>query len=1310
MKKTLSIIMSLIIAASCGNPVFAIRNEVRRAQEEAKKQKNTEEKKPELPADLREKLKGYIVLKPGSSVRYENGEIIPGDADTITDNGSTFIPAAATAEFFGKKAVWNEEERSVSIDDNVIYPSDISKIINGRTLIKAQSMAEYVGAKVIYSSSETVILGKNEMTDEVIDEIVNAIRDTFYVIPDKNAKGDGSFDAPFGGLESAVEEIRRLTKNGMTNNITVYLREGLYALDDEITFTSEDSGKNGYIITYAGYPGETAEIACGKEITDWQPYKDGIYKAKIDTPPSPVCILNENGEFGIKARYPNLGEKNPYYYEMRIDHPEQDSAYKFYYKDSDNIPYMNDISSLQCTFFAAGYTSQLINCSINYREKSITLANKAGAYSPVAEDRYFLQGSLELLDSPGEFYYDKNDRTVYYMPRNKDIKNSVITYGTGMHILNFAGTEEKPVKNMMFKDIIFGACNMTETFDENYRQGVVHADHADNITFENNEIRGGGGTGFYILNPSNFKIVGNYIHDVAANGIAIMADELYGVQKKYVNNVISNNYIYNVGVVRRSSSAIAMSNVDNSSITYNRIDKSPRAGITLGNSVAINHNFGKIINGVTITEDNSYDYMNGSGNYVAFNDISNCLEDTQDGGPVYLWGTGKGNVVENNHIHDSQSLYGASYALYGDDSSGYTTWSKNLVNNVNNSGTGKLNAAHVTKSIGHVVENNFYLNMPTAQCAYSTETKYTDSHKDLTYIRNLTMDSSDYIHGQYKWYDDRFKLCDYNYYYNDSGKYLIYNNEKAKNLDEWKKIVTDNGYMDHNSISGQNPNFVDYQNEDFRLRYDSPVYSLGIEDIDERDIGVKADFKFADREDELKKLYIETNTDGLSANVRLNSGETARITPAARTVKGYFANLDNAQITYKSSAPDIASVDENGKITAKTTGIAEITATAVKNEKTVSANLFVLVNDNIESVSAKAAQTALDINAQTDIICSAKSTMGYFMPITKYSYKSSNPSIAEVSDDGRILAKSAGKAAITVFASFKGITKSSTLDITVLNGVLQTVNVISEKVDPVVIGDKIQLDFEAILSTGVKVEKSEVNVSYESGDESVITIDENGVMTALAEGRTNATVYVEKDGLRKSNTIAVAVFDKYEGKLGDGFKEINFGTSHGYADFLDDGKIKIRCTGDNFWNTSDDGYYLYKEVKNPKSIEMTIESLYKMSTNTSVGITMRSSADPKSKNVSVRCTPNANIIMVWRNENGGEYDYKGAQNKQFPVRLKLERDGNVINAYADRGNGYELLRSFDIDLGNDITVGVPVFAQSSNGLSTETIISDLVIK
>ena len=84
--------------------------------------------------------------------------------------------------------------------------------------------------------------------------------------------------------------------------------------------------------------------------------------------------------------------------------------------------------------------------------------------------------------------------------------------------------------------------------------------------------------------------------------------------------------------------------------------------------------------------------------------------------------------------------------------------------------------------------------------------------------------------------------------------------------------------------------------------------------------------------------------------------------------------------------------------------------------------------------------------------------------------------------------------------------------------------------------------------------------------------------------------------------------------------------------------------------------------------------------------------------------------MVWRDEDGGEYNYAGSPNNKFPVKIKLEKDGNNISVYADKGTGYELLRTFTMDLGSDITVGVPVFAQSSNGLSTETIISDLVIK
>jgi beta-glucosidase len=49
-----------------------------------------------------------------------------------------------------------------------------------------------------------------------------------------------------------------------------------------------------------------------------------------------------------------------------------------------------------------------------------------------------------------------------------------------------------------------------------------------------------------------------------------------------------------------------------------------------------------------------------------------------------------------------------------------------------------------------------------------------------------------------------------------------------------------------------------------------------------------------------------------------------------------FINIKNAKVTYKSSNQSVASVDENGKVTANGVGVALIFANVTVNGKTVS--------------------------------------------------------------------------------------------------------------------------------------------------------------------------------------------------------------------------------------------------------------------------------------------------------------------------------------------------------------------------------------
>src|SRR5205085_1521209 len=66
----------------------------------------------------------------------------------------------------------------------------------------------------------------------------------------------GSMSAPFQTLGRARDVVRTVNAN-MTQDITVYLRGGTYAIAAPIAFGTQDSGTNGHRVHYQAYPGET---------------------------------------------------------------------------------------------------------------------------------------------------------------------------------------------------------------------------------------------------------------------------------------------------------------------------------------------------------------------------------------------------------------------------------------------------------------------------------------------------------------------------------------------------------------------------------------------------------------------------------------------------------------------------------------------------------------------------------------------------------------------------------------------------------------------------------------------------------------------------------------------------------------------------------------------------------------------------------------------------------------------------------------------------------------------------------------------
>ena len=115
---------------------------------------------------------------------------------------------------------------------------------------------------------------------------VDAEEIAFYVSPEGNDSWSGDGMArPFASIGKARDVIRALKKkDGLTQPVTVYLRGGLYELEETIVFTLEDSGTRACPITYTAYEDEEPVVSGGRGITG--PWRDYQGEIKVCTIPA----------------------------------------------------------------------------------------------------------------------------------------------------------------------------------------------------------------------------------------------------------------------------------------------------------------------------------------------------------------------------------------------------------------------------------------------------------------------------------------------------------------------------------------------------------------------------------------------------------------------------------------------------------------------------------------------------------------------------------------------------------------------------------------------------------------------------------------------------------------------------------------------------------------------------------------------------------------------------------------------------------------------------------------------------------------
>ena len=224
-------------------------------------------------------------------------------------------------------------------------------------------------------------------------------------------------------------------------------------------------------------------------------------------------------------------------------------------------------------------------------------------------------------------------------------------------------------------------------------------------------------------------------------------------------------------------------------------------------------------------------------------------------------------------------------------------------------------------------------------------------------------------------------------------------------------------------------------------------------------------------------------------------------------------NATNKNVTWSSDHEAIATVDQNGAVTARRGGQATITVTTADGSKTATCTVRVRIQigEPVQSVGLNKTELALEVGKTGTLEAKVEPSDATNKNVT---WSSSNSEVATV-DNGVVTAVSAGEAIITV--TTEDGAKTATCKVTV--NAPQTVPVTGVTLD------KAELTLEkgstgTLTATVAPQNATNNTVTWSSSNPEVATVD-NGVVTAVSAGEAIITVTTE-DGA-KTATCKVTV-------------------------------------------------------------------------------------------------------------------------------------------------------------------------------------------
>ncbi|SEJ45813.1 Right handed beta helix region [Dyadobacter koreensis] len=421
-----------------------------------------------------------------------------------------------------------------------------------------------------------------------------------YVSSSGNDANAGTIAFPLKTPAAAIEKINRSKQS----HIAILFRQGTYHLDE--TLSLDNNSLQGKTVSLAAYKNENVTFSAGRKLSlKWEKHTGNIWKSRIENAGFESLFIN--GIPQILARYPNY-----------------DSTARVFNGTAEDAISPEKIAKWKNP--AGGYLHALHQGewgSFHYRIKGIVngKADLEGGWqnnrpAPLHPKYRFVENIFEELDAPGEWYYDKNDETLYFYPDPRiDLDKANIEVSNLKHILEVKGTPEKPVHNVTVKGIRFEhtARTIMDHYEPLlrsdwmiYRGGAVLMENTENCIVEDSEFSFLGGNAILFSGYNHASgVTGSHFHDISASAICFVGDSsavrspAFGYDNfvqyskidktpgpknnRFPSNCFAeNNLIHDIGKIEKQATAVQIEMASEILVSHNTIYRVPRAGINIG--------------------------------------------------------------------------------------------------------------------------------------------------------------------------------------------------------------------------------------------------------------------------------------------------------------------------------------------------------------------------------------------------------------------------------------------------------------------------------------------------------------------------------------------------------------------------------------------------------------------------------------------------------------------------------------------------------------------------------------------------------